>query len=153
MCQLHKVYHQSQMRSEDSKLMSLERDKKACNDLFHELQKMRQGGNILVFWIIQFGLLSFWLIRAKLTSCIFWHPSHIWRDSTNIEVVAIKHLTLLKTRILRSFRALPCVTRLISNSTSNAVQTSVFWPWIIAMSSRVPYPTSAASRTVTPPII
>ena len=41
MCQLHKVYHQSQMHSEDSKLMSLERDKKACNDLFHELQKMK----------------------------------------------------------------------------------------------------------------
>ena len=42
MCQLHKVYHQSQMHLEDSKLMSLERDKKACNDLFHELQKWNE---------------------------------------------------------------------------------------------------------------
>ena len=153
MCPLHKVYHQSQMHSKDSKLTSLERDKKACNDLFHELQKMEGKVATFRYFLSSFGWLSVWLIRAKLTSCIFWHPSHIWRDSTNIEVVAIEHLALLKTRILRSFRALPCVTRLISNSTSNAEQTSSFWPWIIAMSSRLSYPTSTTSRTVTPSTI
>ena len=147
----HMVFRQLQMRPANNKLMNLEHDRIIWNDQTRELYQKRHIYSIIISE--HSGNMMYFVLFKQVnwhTPCVLWHPFYFCWNTSNVKVVSVKRLALLKTRILWPFRTFPGITWFISYSTPNTIKTSSFWNWIAAVSSGMLYPSTAASRAITP---
>ena len=148
---LHIEFHPPPKHQEDNKLMNLERGKRVCNDRNLELERKLYKSSEFWYWYnITKNIVFDWIWKYFHTWCVFWHPLNIGWNSTDLEIVTIEFLALLKTRVLRASRTFPRVAGFISHSASNTIQAATLRCWVGTVPFRATNSTTTAPWAFAP---